>query len=127
MIGLVNSPSWIRFIGERNIKTVGDAEQYIESGPAKSYALNGFGLNCIVLSDGNIPIGMCGLIKRDSLEDVDIGFAFLPEYEGKGFAFESSIVVLSQARSLGIKRLVAITLPENEKSVRLLQIGRAHV
>ncbi|MEO8086158.1 MAG: GNAT family N-acetyltransferase, partial [Bacteroidota bacterium] len=82
IIELVNTPSWIRYIGERNIKTDEDALAYLEKGPMKSYAENGFGLYCVELKLVNVPIGMCGLIKRATLEDVDVGFAFLPAYEG---------------------------------------------
>ncbi|CAN5578100.1 GNAT family N-acetyltransferase [soil metagenome] len=126
IIELVNTPSWIRYIGERNIKTDDDALAYLEKGPLKSYTENGFGLYCVDLKEGNVPIGMCGLIKRVTLEDVDVGFAFLPAYEGKGHAFESTAAVLSHAQKLGLKRIVAITLPDNEKSIKLLKKVNMH-
>lgn len=121
IVELLNTPSWLRYIGDRNVKSPADALAYLEKGPMKSYKVHGFGLYCVVLKDGNIPIGMCGLIKRDTLEDVDIGFAFLPQYEGKGYAMESTISVLEQAKKLDLKRVVAITLPDNERSIRLLK------
>src|SRR5688572_6108430 len=97
---LVNTPSWIENIGDRNVKSEKDAKRYLENGPLKSYNEHGFGLYKVTLKETNLPIGMCGLIKRDMLEDVDIGFAFLPAYEGKGYGFESSSAVLNFARSL---------------------------
>ena len=118
---LVNTPSWLENIGERNVKSEKDAKNYIEKGPVKSYTEYGFGLYKVGLKENNFPIGMCGLIKRETLEDVDIGFAFLPEYEGKGYAFESSKAIMNQARDLNLRRLVAITLPTNTKSTKLLK------
>lgn len=126
IIELVNTPSWIRYIGERNIKTDEDALAYLEKGPMKSYAENGFGLYCVELKLVNVPIGMCGLIKRATLEDVDVGFAFLPAYEGKGYAYESTEAVLSYAQKIKLKRIVAITLPGNEKSIKLLRKVNMH-
>lgn len=119
---LLNTPSWIKFIGDRGIKTLTDAANYIVNGPMKSYAKNNFGLYTVKLKDGNIPIGLCGLIKRDSLEDIDIGFAFLPDYEGKGFAFESCAAILENAKTqFAISRVVAITVKENSRSIQLLE------
>lgn len=126
IIELLNTPSWLRYIGDRKVKNIDDAQAYLLKGPMKGYKEHGFGLNCVVLKDGNIPIGMCGLIKRDTLDDVDIGFAFLPQYEGKGYAMESTIPVLEQAKKLDLKRVVAITLPDNERSIRLLKGVNMH-
>ena len=82
----------------------------------------GFGLLVTELKSDGKPIGICGLIKRDSLEDVDIGFAFLPEFRTNGYAFESASAVLEHGKTvLGLKRVVAITSPENEPSVKLLE------
>ena len=120
ILQLLNTPSWLKYIGDRHILTEGDAVNYLERGPLKSYAEHGFGLNLVELKDGT-PVGMCGLIKRETLDDVDIGFAFLPGYEGQGFAFESAAAILTHARSLNISRIVAITLPGNKKSIRLLE------
>ena len=121
IVRLLNTPQWLQYIGDRKVKTKKDALKYLENGPIKSYHEHGFGLYLVALRDENISIGMCGLIKRDALEDVDIGFAFLPEFYGKGYAYESAISVVNHARSLGLKRVVAITLPDNESSIRLLK------
>jgi RimJ/RimL family protein N-acetyltransferase len=121
IIELVNTPTWIENIGNRNVKSVTDAKKYLENGPMKSYKENGFGLYKMELREGKIPIGMCGLIKRDTLDDVDIGFAILPDCEGKGYTYESAIAILEQARKLKLQRIVAITLPTNRKSINLLK------
>src|ERR1035437_9696825 len=122
IIELLNTESWKQFIGDRNIKTEEDARNYLLNGPMKSYAQNNFGLYKVILKEGNTPIGMCGLIKRDTLDDVDIGFAFLPDYEGKGYAFEASVATLEYGqKELDIHRIVAITNTDNTKSIKLLE------
>jgi RimJ/RimL family protein N-acetyltransferase len=121
IIQLLNSPGWIKYIGDRGVKTTEDAINYLKSGPLKSYSQHGFGLYRVELKNENKPIGMCGLLKREALEFPDLGFAFLEEYEGAGYAMESASAILSFARQhLNISTLLAITLPDNAKSVRLL-------
>lgn len=121
ILKLLNSPGWLKFIGNKNIKTISDAENYIINGPVKSYSDNGFGLCLVKLKDENIPVGICGLIKRYSLEDIDIGFALLPEHEGNGYAIESAAAVLHYAKTdLGITKVVAITNKGNINSIKLL-------
>ncbi len=118
---LLNSPSWIKYIGDRKVQTDEDAAKYIREKIMPSYDLNGFGFYKVSLKDST-PIGICGLVKRDTLEDVDIGFAFLPEFEGKGYGYESAAEVLKFATNmLGLKRIVAITLEENTGSRKLLE------
>ena len=122
IVELVNTPGWLRFIGERNIKTSEQAENYLENGPIASYAQNGFGLYGVELKSEKTLIGMCGLIKRETLPDPDIGFAFLPEFTGSGFAFEAANAVMSLAtNTLKLPVVLAITLPENEPSRKLLE------
>ena len=120
---LVNSPSWIKYIGDRNIKTVDDAENYIENTHLKSYKTNGFGFYKVLLkAEDDKAIGTCGLAKRSELEDIDMGFGFLPDYEGKGYGLECSLAIMELAKSqFHIKKLTAITLPTNHNSVRLLE------
>tara|TARA_R110000868_G_scaffold240846_6_gene495447 strand:- start:439 stop:945 length:507 start_codon:yes stop_codon:yes gene_type:complete len=119
---LVNSPNWIKYIGDRNIKTIEDAEKSITNGHLKSYKEHGFGFYKLALKEKNIPIGTCGLIKRDTLAEVDLGFAFLPEHEGKGFGFEASGEVMKLAKhQFNLKKLVAITNPDNKNSIKLLE------
>jgi RimJ/RimL family protein N-acetyltransferase len=118
---LVNEPSWLEFIGDRGVKTEEDAREYLRNGAIASYDRHGFGLWAVVLPGGDSPIGICGLVKRDFLEDVDLGFAFLPEFWGKGFAREAAAAVVDFARrELGMRRLVAITARGNRRSIDLL-------
>ncbi|MBS1110053.1 MAG: acetyltransferase family protein [Anaeromyxobacteraceae bacterium] len=122
VLRLLNEPSWLRFIGDRGVRTLPDARRYLDDGPRRSYARNGFGLWCIVPKGGDAPVGMCGLIRRDTLPDVDVGFAFLPEAWGRGYARESAAAVLDHARDvLGLRRILAITDPENAASIRVLE------
>jgi RimJ/RimL family protein N-acetyltransferase len=119
---LVNSPSWLRYIGDRNVKSEEDAKKYLKNGPLKSYDDNGFGLYLVTLRADQTPVGMCGLIKRPDFDSPDIGFAFLPEYEGKGYGFESASVVLDYCKTeFQLKRILGITLEANKSSVRLLE------
>jgi len=122
IIELLNSPGWIKFIGDRNIKTEEQAKNYLLNGPIKSYAENGFGLSLVELKKDSIPIGMCGIIKRENLEGPDIGFAFLPEFMGKGFAFEIANATMVFAKdNLKLFSIFAITVPDNKKSIKLLE------
>ena len=119
---LLNEPSWIQNIGDRHIRTLDDACAYIVNGPVKSYEKNGFGLWAVVLKETSETIGMCGLIQRDTLEDVDIGYALLPRFWAKGYAVEAAAAVKNYARDVvGLKRLVAIVDPANAGSIRVIE------
>ncbi len=119
---LLNEPSFIQNIGDRGIRTVDDAQAYILNGPVASYERFGFGLFLVELKEAHTPIGMCGLIKRDNLPDVDVGFAFLPRFWGLGYAFESAAAVMTYGHEvLGLNRIVAIVLPDNLGSINVLQ------
>ena len=121
ILELVNEPSFIQNIGDRGVRSIADAVKYIEAGPVASYARNGFGLYLVQLKESGKSIGMCGLIKRDGLDDVDIGYAFLPAFWSKGYAVEAALAVKEQGRSIGLKRLVAITNLDNSGSMRVLE------
>jgi len=122
ILELLNDPSFIRFIGDKGARTLDDARQYIAEGPVTSYRNNGFGLYLVQVKDTSEQIGMCGLVKRDALLDVDIGFAFLPEFWSKGYALEACKAVMNLATAaFGIQRVVAITSTDNEASMRLLR------
>jgi len=119
---LVNEPSWLRYIGDKGVKTLQDAQRYLENGPIEMYQRLGFGLYAVELKENGAPIGICGLIKRDALVDVDLGFAFLPRFWTKGYALESASAVMSYGRSaLGLSRIVAIVSQDNHRSARLLE------
>jgi len=122
IVELLNSPGWLEFIGDRNIRTEEKAREYLESGPMNSYRANGFGLWLVETKTDHVKIGMCGIIRRDHLEFPDIGFAFLPGFMGKGYAYEIAKATLRHAtENLGIKRIIAITIPSNVRSIRLLE------
>lgn len=119
---LVNDPAWIQNIGDRQVHTVEDARAYLEKGPLAMYEREGFGLYAVVRKDSGETIGMCGLVRRAGLDDVDLGFAFLPEHRGHGYAIESARAVRDYAKAiLELKRLVAIVSPKNRPSIRLLE------
>ncbi|POY35453.1 hypothetical protein C3K47_15445 [Solitalea longa] len=127
IIQLLNSDGWIRFIGDRNVKTHEQAIEYLGNGPMKSYAEKGFGLWLVEEKSSTSKIGMSGIIKREHLENPDIGFAFLTAFEGKGFGMEITAAILRYAKEkLNLPVLSAITLPDNEKSIRLLEKNGMH-
>lgn len=122
VLELVNEPLWLQFIGDRGVRTLADAEGYIRKGPMASYAQHGFGLWCVARKADGVPLGMCGLLKRETIPDIDIGFAFLSRFHGQGYAAEAASATLDHARrKLGLKRVAAITSPGNTASIRLLE------
>lgn len=120
-LGLVNEPSFIANIGDRGIRTLEAAREAVSSGPMLMYATRGHSLYVVERKDDGAAIGMCGLIKRETLDDVDLGYAYLPEFAGQGYASEAAAGVLAHARSLGLKRVVAITSPGNAASDAVLR------
>ena len=122
ILTLLNEPSFLRYIGDKQVRTVEDARQYILNGPVASYERYGFGLCLMELREPTTPVGMCGILKREELPDPDIGFALLPDFWGKGLAFEAATAVLSDARErLKIERILAITSLDNDASINLLE------
>lgn len=121
IIELLNSPGWLRYIGDRGVHDTDSAVAYLMNGPMKSYNERGYGLWLVKLRDTNEPIGMCGLIQRDYLPRVDIGFAQLPQYDGMGYAYEAASAVLKHAvQQLHMHTVLAIVTPDNQHSLRLL-------
>jgi RimJ/RimL family protein N-acetyltransferase len=122
ILRLLNDASFLRFIGDKGVRTLSDAREYLLKGPIDSYRRFGFGLYLTSLRDSGLPIGICGLVKRDNLEDVDVGFAFLPRYWSNGYAAESAAAVLDYGRQqLQLRRIVAITAPDNHGSIAVLE------
>lgn len=122
ILKLLNEPSFIHNIGDRGVRTIEDARAYILNGPVASYEKHGFGLWLVETKESGAHIGICGLLKREALEDVDIGYALLPEFWSRGYALESASAVLSYARDeLRLKRVVAVVNPKNQGSIRLLE------
>ena len=121
LLRLLNQASWIRFIGDRKVHTVPEAEHYIDARMIESCRVNSYGLYVVELKAGRVPIGLCGLVKRPYLEQPDIGFAFLDEQAGQGHGAESAAATIAHARTAWSQpRLLAITSPDNERSRRLL-------
>jgi len=121
VLELLNEPSFLQYIGDRGVRSLEEAREYIVNRLVASYERNGFGLYLVELKESRIPIGISGLVKRDALPDADIGFAFLPAYWSKGYAVESAAAVMNYARDvLGLTRIVAITSLDNEGSAKLL-------
>jgi RimJ/RimL family protein N-acetyltransferase len=122
ILALLNEPSFLRYIGDKQVRNPEDARQYILNGPVASYGRHGLGLLLVELSKSHTPIGMCGLLKRDELPEPDIGFALMPDFWNKGFAFEAAAAVLQDARDrLKLQRILAITSLDNDASIKLLE------
>ena len=122
ILELLNDPSFLTNIGDRGVRTLEDAAQYILRGPVDSYERHGFGFWLVELKDARAPIGICGLVKRDVLPGADIGYAFLPRYRSQGYAYESASAVMRYAHGvLGLKRLLAIVNMDNAASIRVLE------
>lgn len=122
ILRLLNEPSFLEFIGDRQVRNLNDAERYIREGPMASVAAHGHGLLHVHLRNQNIPIGICGLVHREYLPDPDIGFALVPEYWGQGYTKEAANAAMVHGREiLGIKNILAITSPSNLRSIRVLE------
>ena len=121
LLELVNDPAFIRFIGDRGLRTPVEAREYIRDRFLAGGATAGTGPYLVELKDTAVPIGLCSLLEREWLPDVDLGFAFLPPYRSRGYAFEASAALMAHAfHVFGFDRLVAITNPANEASIHLL-------
>ena len=122
IVELLNEESFIRYIADKQVRNITDAENYLTLGPMASYEQFGFGLNLVMLKETNTPIGMCGLLKRDELQNPDLGYAFLPSHCGKGYALEAANSVLKKGmKTHSLDLVLAVTLPDNLNSNRLLQ------
>jgi RimJ/RimL family protein N-acetyltransferase len=122
IVTLLNTPGWIKYIGDRNVRTDLQAIHYLENGPLRSYQHHGFGLWMVELKKDSTPVGMCGILKRETLENPDIGFAFLPQFTRQGLAYEAADASLQYAlNSLKLPVISGITLPDNVSSIRILE------
>ena len=120
MVSLLNSEGWLRYIGDRNVHTTEQGEAYLLNGAIKSYREHGFGLWMIIERETGDSVGLCGLIRRAGLDDVDLGFALMPGKEGRGFAYDAARASVEIAWQRSLPRLVAITTPDNRSSIKLL-------
>lgn len=122
LVGLLNQPSFLANIGDRGVRTVEDAHRYLREGPMAMYEKHGFGLWHVAQRSDDAPVGMCGLLRRDVLPDVDLGYAFLPEYWGRGYAFEAAAATLREASArFGLTRVVGVVSEGNSASIRVLE------
>lgn len=122
ILELLNDPDWLRHIGDRGVRNLDDARTYISEGPVAMYHEHGCGLYAVDRKVSGATVGLCGVLCRETLDDPDIGFAFLPGHRGRGYAYESALAVLGYARSvLGMRRIVAVVSPHNDASVKLLK------
>ncbi|NNF51313.1 MAG: GNAT family N-acetyltransferase [Gammaproteobacteria bacterium] len=122
ILELVNDPDWLKNIGDRGVRTLDDAAEFIAEGPLASYSRHGYGLWLAELRDDHTPVGMCGVLKRSNLRYPDLGYALLPAFRGAGYAIEACRGVLEYARTdLGIETAMAIVAPANAKSIKLLE------
>jgi RimJ/RimL family protein N-acetyltransferase len=122
ILELLNSEGWLKYIGDRNIKTTEQAINYLENVLIEGYRMHGYGFGLVALKKETRPIGLCGLIKRDHLPHIDIGFAFLPSYIGKGYGYEIAKKTLQYGfQQLQQEKIIAITLPTNSASIKLLE------
>lgn len=122
ILGLLNEPSFLRFIGDKGVRNLDDASEYLRQGPIASYRQFGFGLFLVQLRESGTAIGMCGLLKRPNLDDVDVGFAFLPGFWSRGYAFESASAVVAYGKGVfGLQRIVGLVRPDNQGSIRVLE------
>ena len=128
VLAILNDPAFVEYVGDKNVRSLDDARHYIVTVPMASYERYGFGHYLVELRTTHVPIGLCSLVRRDWLDDVDIGFAFLAAYRRRGYAYEASIAVLDCARhTFGLARIVAIVHPTNAASIALLEkLGFAH-
>lgn len=118
ILRLLNEPSFLEHIGDKGVRSLEDARRYLEDGPLASYARHGHGLMAVALRETGEAIGMCGLLKREHLDHPDLGYAFLPQGWGRGYAFEAAQAVMGGAK---LGRVLALVSPGNGPSIRLLE------
>jgi RimJ/RimL family protein N-acetyltransferase len=122
VVALLNEPSFLENIGDRGVRNIEDAHRYLRDGPMAMYARHGFGLWHVSRKADGAAIGMCGLLKRDTLPDADLGYAFFPAYWGQGYALEAAeATLLHGARSFGLRRVLAVVSEGNMASIRVLE------
>ena len=128
MVALLNSPNFLRFIGDRQVRSLADAERYLLEGAIAAYGRDGHGMYAVERRADGLTVGVCGLVRRPGLDDVDLGFAFLPEHCGLGYGSEAATAMLQHARTaFGLSRILAIVDPRNTASIRLLErLGMAY-
>jgi ribosomal-protein-alanine N-acetyltransferase len=127
VVALYNEPSFLENIGDRGVRNVEDAQRFLQDGPMAMYSRHGFGLWHVSRRSDGAGLGVCGLLKRDTLADADIGYAFFPAFWGQGYALEAVSATLGHAaRAFGLRRVVAVVSPRNTGSIRVLEKAGMH-
>jgi RimJ/RimL family protein N-acetyltransferase len=122
LLELMNEPGFLKFVADRGLRTTADAAGYISEKILPSYALHRFGFCRIDLRESKTAIGICGLVKREMLEAVDVGFSILKRFSGNGYAYEAAAAVMSYGQTvLGLPQILGVTAPDNRASIRLLE------
>lgn len=122
ILRVLNTDGFLRHVGDRGVHDLAQAVAYVAAGPRASYARHGYGLWKVVLKESGEGVGICGLVRRDTLPAPDLGYAFLPGFEGRGLASEAGAAVLAHAvGTLGLERILAIVTADNVASVRVLE------
>ncbi len=122
ILELLNEPAFIRFVADREVRTTAQAARFIATKMLPSYAEFGFGFYLVELKESQVPVGICGLIKRETLDDVDVGFSILERFWRNGYAYEAARAVMDYGKGvLGIPRIIGVTAPDNQSSARLLE------
>ncbi len=128
ILELLGEPGWLEHIGDRGVRTLDDARAYLQTGPLASYAEHGHGLYLVALRATGEPVGICGLLRRNTLDAPDLGYAVLARHQRRGYATEAARATLDHARDLGMTTVLAITSPENRTSHNILEtIGMRRV
>jgi RimJ/RimL family protein N-acetyltransferase len=122
LLELLNEPAFIDNIADKGVRTLADVDDYLRDGPLASYARHGFGLYLVELKQTSTPIGICGLLRREGLDDPDLGYALLTRYSAQGYATEAARAALEFGHAtLGLGRVMAISKPDNRRSIHVLE------
>ena len=122
LLELMNEPGFVKYVADRGLRTTADAADYLREKIIPSYQESGFGFYRIELKESGTPVGICGLVKRETLDAVDVGFSMLERFSGKGYAFEAASAVMDYGRTvLGLQKIVGVTAPGNRVSIHLLE------
>lgn len=122
IVELYNEKAFKQYIGDRGLRSSEDGAAFIESTLAKAYLQPGYGLFLVESRQAATPMGICGILKRDTLDRPDLGFAFLERFCGKGHAGEAARACIAYAKQqLKLHELAAITSPDNARSIRFLE------
>ncbi|GGO65844.1 GNAT family N-acetyltransferase [Bowmanella pacifica] len=121
ILALLNDPDWLKYIGDKGVRNLDDARDYIHNGPLATYQRHGYCMLKVCARESGLPLGLCGLLKRDNLEHPDVGYAFLPQARGTGYAKEAVKAVVAYAQQQGHSTLMAFCLSTNQASIKVLE------